>query len=147
MPTLHPFAIHFPLALLLTSTLFTLLALRPEGAAWAKSSYHCLLVGWLSGVLAMITGVADATRQVAGPDTLYGHEVVRLVNAHAFASLAAMGCYGVAFLRLRRCPDLLGDPAMRRGYIGLHALGAALLLLGGWLGGRLVYGWGLGVGG
>jgi uncharacterized membrane protein len=145
--TLHPFTVHFPLALLLVSSLFTLLALRQPGSAWGSSAYHCLLVGWLSGVLAVLTGLLDAVRQVVGPDAPYGVEVVRLVNAHAFISIAALGLYGTALLRRRRRPDLLTDPAARRSYLWLHGLGAALLLIGGWLGGRLVYVFGLGVSG
>lgn len=145
MVALHPFTVHFPLALLLVSSLFTLLAVRRVGEAWESSAYHCLLVGWLTGIVALLTGLLDAARQVAGPDAPRGGEVVGWVNAHAFVSMAALAIYGQALLRRRRRPDLLADPEARRGYLWLHGVGTALLLVGGWLGGRLVYAFGLGV--
>lgn len=143
MYALHPSSIHFPLALLLASSLFTLLALRSRAPGWESSAYHCLIVGWLAGAVALLTGTLDALRQLVGPDAPRG--VLGWVNAHAFANLAAMALYGQALLRRRRRPDLLADPAARRGYLWLHAAGAALLIGGGWAGGHLVYILGLGV--
>ncbi len=144
MYALHPFTVHFPIALLLVSGLFSLLALR-RGGAWGASAYHCLLVGWLAAVAALLSGTFDAVRQLVGPDAPRDNTLIGWVNAHAFANLAATVVYGQALLRRRRRPDILDDPAARRGYLRLHAAGAALLLLGGWLGGELVYAFGLGV--
>lgn len=144
MYALHPLSVHFPLALLLASGLFVLLALRSGSAGWATSAYHCLIVGWLTGAVALLTGTLDALPQLVGPEAPYA-SAVGLVNAHAFANLAALVVYGQALLRCRRQPDLLTDPTARRGYLWLHAVGAALLLGGGWVGGHLVYVLGLGV--
>lgn len=145
MYALHPFTVHFPIGLLLASGLFTLLAVR-RGGAWESSAYHCLLIGWLAGAVALLTGLLDAARQLAGPDATRDGGVIGWVNAHAFVNLAALAVYGQALLRRRRSPAILADAEARRGYLWLHAAGAALLLVGGWLGGRLVYGFGLGVG-
>jgi uncharacterized membrane protein len=144
MYALHPFTVHFPLALLLVSGLFTLLAVRRAGAGWETSAYHCMLVGWLGGVVALLTGTLDAVRQLVGPDAVRDNTLINWVNAHAFSTLAALVVYGQALLRRRRNQAILADPEARRGYLRLHVLGAALLLLGGWLGGHLVYGLGLG---
>lgn len=144
MEALHPATVHFPIALLLVSGLFTLLALR-RGGPWETSAYHCLVVGWLTGVAAVLSGAYDALRQLTGPEVPRDNALVGWVNAHAFSNLAALAVYGQALLRRRRRPAILADPAARRGYLWLHAVGAALLVLGGWLGGRLVYGFGLGV--
>lgn len=144
MYALHPFTVHFPLALLLVSGLFTILALR-RGGAWETSAYHCLIAGWLGAAVALLTGTADAVRQLVGPEVPRDNAVLGWVNAHAIANLAATVVYGQALLRRRRSPGLLADPDARRGYLRLHALGAALLLIGGWLGGHLVYVLGLGV--
>ncbi|HMQ34916.1 MAG TPA: DUF2231 domain-containing protein [Chloroflexaceae bacterium] len=144
MYALHPFTVHFPLALLLVSGAFTVLALR-RGGGWETSAYHCLLVGWLAGVVALLTGTLDAVRQLAGPDAPRDNATIGWVNAHAIANLAALAVYGQALLRRRRNAGILADPESRRGYLRLHALGAALLLVGGWLGGYLVYALGLGV--
>lgn len=150
MYALHPLSVHFPLALLLASGLFTMIALRgggapTSGAGWETSAYHCLLVGWLAGVVALLTGAVDAVRQLVGPEAPRDNAMIGWVNAHAIANLAAMGVYGQALLRRRRRPAILADPAARRGYLRLHAAGAALLLIGGWIGGHLVYVLGLGL--
>jgi uncharacterized membrane protein len=145
MYALHPISVHFPLALLLVSGLFTLLALRGGDARWETSAYHCLIIGWLTGGVALLTGTVDALRQLVGPEAPRDNELIGWVNAHAFTNLAALVVYGQALLRRRRRPDLLADPAARRGYLWLHAAGAALLVGGGWIGGHLVYGLALGV--
>jgi uncharacterized membrane protein len=144
MYALHPFTVHFPIALLLASGLFTWLALRRAGGGWETSAYHCLLLGWLGGVAATLTGLFDATSQLLGPDARRDNALINWVNAHAFSSLAALLVYGQALLRRRRNPAILADPEGRRSYLRLHLVGAALLLIGGWLGGYLVYELGLG---
>lgn len=146
MYTLHPATVHLPLGLLLASGLFTLIYLRRGDAAWETSAYHCLLVGWLAGALAVLSGSLDALRQLTGPDGARDNNVIGWVNAHAFANIAALALYGQALLRRRRRPDLLVDAEARRGYLWLQLGGAALLLFGGWAGGHLVYGLGLGIG-
>lgn len=141
MYPVHAFTVHFPIALLLVSGLFTALALRRGGEGWGQSAYHCLIVGWLASVVALITGVADIARQLADVGGAIGW-----VNAHAFVNVAAVLVYGQALLRRRRNPAILDDADGRRGYLGLHGLGAALIIVGGWLGGHLVYALGIGIG-
>jgi len=147
MLPLHPVTVHFPLALLLTSSLFTLLALRFKAGNWDSSAYHCLLIGCLGGLVALLTGTIDAVRQIVGPDATHTGGVVGWVNTHAFVSLAALVLYGRALLLRRRWKGLPHDTSARRTYLWLHAAGAMLLTVGGWLGGQLVYGFGLGVSG
>jgi uncharacterized membrane protein len=144
MYAIHPATVHFPIALLLVSSLFTLIALRRAGG-WETSAYHCLLVGWLAGVVAVLTGVWDAVRQLTGPDAIRDNTLITFVNIHAASNIAALVVYGQALLRRRRAPAILADAAARPGYLRLHLFGALLLLVGGWLGGYLVYRLGLGV--
>ncbi|GAB4423255.1 MAG: DUF2231 domain-containing protein [Chloroflexi bacterium OHK40] len=144
MYALHPFTVHFPIALLLVSGFFTVVALRRGEATWDTSAYHCLIVGWLAGVVAILSGAVDAWRQLFGSEAPRANGVISWINAHAFANIAAMALYGQALLRRRRQPQILADPAARRGYLWLHGAGAVLLIVGGWLGGHLVYGLGLG---
>lgn len=145
MYALHPASVHFPLGLLLASSLFTLIALRRGVPAWETSAYHCLLVGWLAGVIALLTGTLDAARQLMGPDAPRDANLLSWVNAHAFVNIGALVVYGQALLRRRRNPHLLVAQETRRGYLGLHIGGALLLIIGGWLGGQLVYELGLGM--
>ncbi len=145
MYALHPLTVHFPLGLLLASGLFTLLYLRRGERAWETSAYHCLLVGWIAGAVALASGTIDALRQLVGPDVPRDNGLIGWVNAHAFLNVAVVIVYGQALLLRRRRPDLLDDDQARRGYLARHILGAALLAAGGWVGGHLVYGLGMGV--
>jgi uncharacterized membrane protein len=141
---LHPVTVHFPVALLLANALLTLLYLRGWGAAYETSAYHCLVLGWLGAVVATLSGAWDAWQQVYGPDAPRDVALLNWVNAHAAVGLAIVGVYGRALLLRRRQPDVLADAQARRGYLRLLLLGALLVLVGGWLGGYLVYTLGLG---
>lgn len=145
MYPLHPATVHIPIGLLLASSLFTLIAVRSGGAAWATSAYHCLLVGWICGVLALLTGTFDAVRQLTDPALPRDNTLIGWVNAHAASNLAAIASYGQALLRRRRDPAILDRPETRRPYLRLHLIGTLALLIGGWLGGHLVYSLGMGV--
>jgi uncharacterized membrane protein len=144
MYAIHPITVHFPLALLLASGLFTALYLRRSERAWETSAYHCLIVGWIAGVVALATGTIDALRQLVGPDVPRDNALIGWVNAHAFLNVAVVVVYGQALLLRRRRPGILDDAEARRGYLGRQALGALLLVAGGWVGGHLVYTLGLG---
>lgn len=140
---LHPATVHFPIALLLAGTLFTLLYTRGHGRAFATSAYHCLVAGWLGAAITTIAGVLAAVPQVVGPDAPHADKI-GWVNAHAALGIATVLVFGQALLRYRRSPALLDDAQQRRGYLALLAAGSALLVAGGWLGGHLVYSLGLG---
>jgi uncharacterized membrane protein len=139
MYALHPLTVHFPLGLLLASGLFTLIGLRRAAPAWEASAYHCLLVGWLAGVVALASGTYDALRQLAGPDLPRDGALVGWVNAHAFINLAGLIIYGQALLLRRRGPAIFDNRQTRRAYLARQAVGALLLVVGGWIGGHLVY--------
>ncbi len=144
---LHPAVVHFPIALLLVSVALTLLYLRRGGtpASLETTAYHCLIIGWFGAVLAVLTGSIDAWRQVYSADLPRDAGLLNRLNLHAILGLAVVAVYGAALLRRRRNPHLLADPQQRRGYVRLLLIGAGLLLVGSWLGGQLVYRFGLGV--
>ncbi len=145
--SLHPAVVHFPIALLLVSVVLTLLSLRRGGlpASLETTAYHCLVIGWLGASLAVLTGSIDAWRQVYGTDLPRDAGLLNRLNLHASLGLAVVAVYGMALLRRRRNPHLLADPQQRRGYVSLLLLGAVLLVVGSWLGGQLVYRFGVGV--
>jgi uncharacterized membrane protein len=145
MYSIHPFTVHFPVALLLANGLFTWLYLRGQGKAFETSAYHCLLVGWLGAVVAVLTGAWDAWRQVYGPQTPNDPVLLNWVNVHAAVGIALVVVYGQALLRCRRDPRVLDNPRTRKGYLRLIIIGLVLVLVDGWIGARLVYGFGLGV--
>jgi uncharacterized membrane protein len=108
------------------------------------AAYHCLWLGWLLLLPAVVTGTIDAARQVFDP--LHPREDALVwVNAHALAGVAIMIVYWQAWQARRRNPAILDDAGARRGYLALLTLGAMLVVLTGWLGGQLVYSLRLGI--
>jgi uncharacterized membrane protein len=104
-----------------------------------------MIVGWFGAAVAVLSGLIDALRQFSGPEAVRDPAVLMWVNAHAAAGLAALFIFGRALLIRRRNPAILSDRQRRRGYLGLLSVGAALIVLSGWLGGRLVYQYKIGV--
>jgi len=144
MYALHPATVHIPIGLLLASTLFTFIALRTGRMQWEQSSWHCLIFGLIGAALAIVSGLIDAARQLAGPQIAPDDPVILWVNGHAAASLAATLCYGRVWLMRRRQHAILNDVVQRNAYLGWHIAGVIFLVVGGWLGGRLVFGFDLG---
>ena len=131
---LHPALVHFPIGLLLSATLADL--------AWMTGLTGDVQVGAVmmaaglgAGLLAMGAGLFDLTR--LKPD----------VVPHATRHMTAVGLawlgYAIA-LYLRR--DVFsGGTTIAIPSFWASLVSAALLALGGWLGGRLVYTFGAGV--
>jgi uncharacterized membrane protein len=144
MHPLHPLTVHLPIGLLIGNALLTLIYLRRGDRAFEASAFHCLWLGWLLLLPAVVSGTWDAAQQLLNaanprPDAL------PWVNAHAAVGLVLLVVYWRAWQIRRRRPGILDDARGRRGYLAHLATGAALTVLNGWLGGELVYGLGLGV--
>jgi uncharacterized membrane protein len=134
----HPLTVHLPIGLLLGNALLTLLYLRRGDRALEMSAFHCLWLGWLGTLLAIATGTLDAVRQLFDA-THPRDDALTWINAHAFVGIAILIVYWQAWQIRRRRPGVLDEPAARRGYLGRLAVGIALVVLDGWLGGHLVY--------
>ena len=131
---LHPALVHFPIGLLLSATLADLAHL-----AGLTGDVHFAAVlmaaGLAAALLAMAAGMVDFAR------------LDEAVVPHAVPHMIAVGTawlgYGLA-LYLRR--DVLsGGTTVAMSSIAVSVVSAAILALGGWLGGRLVYTFGAGV--
>jgi uncharacterized membrane protein len=131
---LHPAVVHFPIALLLSATIADL-----AWIAGLTSDAHVgaiLMAGGLvGGLVAMAAGMIDFAR-------LDGALVPHALRHIGCVGLAWLG-YAVAFY-LRR-GTLFGSAAIAPSALVLSFASGALLALGGWLGGRLVYTFGAGV--
>lgn len=147
--TLHPATVHFPIALLLVGSLAGLLYLwwqpRPE---FRVLTWWLLPLGWIGAGVAALTGLlAQGSLPPQAPYTV-------VLNGHITSGLALLVVYAALFYRLwlfrnrRRSTDpadLLDVPAARPWLTLLLLLGIALVVIGGWLGGQLVYTWGVNV--
>lgn len=132
---IHPAIVHFPIALLLSATIADM-----AWVAGLTSDTHLAAVlmagGLVAGLVAMAAGMVDFAR------------LDEALVPHALRHMAAVGIawlgYGVA-LYLRR-DALFGDAHVEAPTIAVSVVSASILALGGWLGGKLVYTFGAGVG-
>jgi uncharacterized membrane protein len=149
LDTLHPATVHFPIALLLVGSLAGLLYLwwqpRPE---LCILTWWLLFLGWVGAGVAALTGLlAQGNLPPQAPFTV-------VLNGHITSGLALIVVYAALFYRVwlfrnrRRATDpddLLDLPSARPWLTLLFLLGMALVVIGGWLGGHLVYTWGVNV--
>lgn len=124
----HPITVHLPLGALITASAFELLALG--GLPSSEPARWTLAAGLLGGGIAVGTGLLDLLAAPEGP------RVERRLLQHLTAMSAALACYAAAYAL---------DPSSPAVVLGLHVSGLVLLAIGGWAGGELVYGQGVGV--
>jgi uncharacterized membrane protein len=147
--TLHPAVVHFPIALLLLGSAAGLLYLAGVRRADLLSlTWWPLRLGWLGGAAAVLTGLlAQSGLPPQAPYT-------DVLNWHIGTSWALLLVYAAVLYRQwlyankRRAADPadLLDLARARGWlIAALVAGSGLVVVGGWLGGELVYTWGVNV--
>lgn len=123
---LHPFAVHFPLALWLTSAFFDLMAWRRGDPVYRRAAYWLVGLGLLGAFLSIASGwidLLDQTRQGVGPGLLLRHRL------HSGVAYAATMAYAVNFgLRYRSQNRLAGT------LLVLSLVGAVLIAITGYLG-------------
>jgi uncharacterized membrane protein len=126
---LHPFAVHFPLALWLTSAFFDLMAWRREDPAYRRAAYWLVGLGLLGALFSIASGWLDLLgqeRQGVGPGLLQRHRL------HSGVAYAATVAYAVNFgWRYRSQNRLVGTLLL------LSLLGAILVAIAGYLGADL----------
>ncbi len=141
MGPFHPRLVHFPIALTLAGIAFVAIGLigRRSEERWLWSGRWLLLAGWISTLAAGIAGLVDQGRAADLPP------VRDVINQHITVGVAILIVLGAALYWPLKAKRLLVVPAGRRAYLGLLLLVALLILLDGWLGGKLVYEFGVGV--
>lgn len=135
---LHPRFVHFPIALSLVGVLFLLLGMLRRHETWIGYGRISLLLGWLGVLAAVVTGLID---QAAAPQNA---TVTAVIDQHITAGIALLIAAGLAIYWPLRVKRLWDSPA-RWGYVALLAVIVLLVLVEGWLGGKLVYELGVGV--
>lgn len=130
---LHPALVHFPIACWSLATLADFASLHFGEASWQWSA-GLLTVGCAIALVAMVAGLFEVPRVPNGPALrdAYLHMTLMLI---AFTFFTARLLLGLDDLR----PVAPGALALT-----FDTLGFITLAIGGWLGGRLVYGYGIG---
>lgn len=135
---IHPMLVHFPAALFPTSLLFDLLSLWPGLTPFVKIAFYTMAVGEAAAVVAAVTGAIDYfTKLVPGTPAF------RVGTLHALLNAGILLLYGFN-LGLRMGPALEA-PRTPVGLLLLSVAGVAVLIVSNYLGGRLIYHFGVGV--
>ena len=135
----HPRLVHFPIALAVTGAVFSGLGLLRRRERWISYGQLSSLLGWFGVIAAVVTGLIDQSR--APQDAA----VTAVINQHITAGVALLISLGLALYWPLRNKRLFSEGNARWGYLALLILIVALVAVEGWLGGKLVYTFGVGV--
>lgn len=130
---LHPAIVHFPVATWSLAVATDFASLVFGELAWQWSA-PLLAVGCLTALAAMLTGMLELARIPEGP-------ALKDTWVHMAAMLTAF-CFFLASLILRL--EELQPQAPNMAVLATDAIGFIALAFGGYMGGRLVYGHGVG---
>ena len=133
---LHPAVVHFPIACWSLATAADVASLWWGKPAWMLAGV-LLALGTLIALAAMATGFIELMKVGAE------HPATRDLNRHLLLMLSAWCLYATS-LSLRLQGTTLTQPDTVD--LVLSVVGFVVLVIGGWFGGKLVYGHGVGVG-
>jgi nitrite reductase/ring-hydroxylating ferredoxin subunit/uncharacterized membrane protein len=135
---LHPGLVHYPIGLFLLTALFDLASLLIPGQEWAGlAAVYTLAGGAVLGLLAAVPGLIDWS------EIRIDHPGKRTATAHMLLNLTATTLFLISlFMRAvwqQHSPENILPAVL--GWIGM-----GVILVSGYLGGKLVYDEGIGVG-
>lgn len=133
---LHPQFVHFPIALLGTSLIFDIIGLARGEPVWWSIAFWNIALGLVIAAVAATTGLMDSRRVKSDSPA------AKVVTPHMLSMIAAVVAYGVALI-IRGGPGTPSGAGIA-GTIVLEAVGLLLLIVGGYLGGEMVYRHGVG---
>ncbi|HEX8230275.1 MAG TPA: DUF2231 domain-containing protein [Chloroflexia bacterium] len=134
---LHPIIVHIPTALWPASLLFDLLANLRNDNTLVQAAFYMALFGWVSALAAIPTGLADWM------DIKREKPAWRLGVYHMALNLTATLLWG--FNLLLRWGDVSTTASVGALPLGLSVVGTLILFVSGYLGGRMVYHYGIGI--
>lgn len=134
---LHPILVHFPTALFPTSLLFDVAGLAGVGEGIVvPAAFFLLALGLAGGIAAALPGLLDWSELARGSPER------RTADRHALLNLGVLTLFGVTLALRAGSLDQASPPL---GWVVLSAIGVVLLGWANFLGGRLVYQYGVGV--
>jgi len=131
---IHPMLVSFPIGLWVFSFVCDLIGLMvDEPSAWSTVAFYTMVGGLVGALCAAIPGFIDYRFYQGGKPPLK-----RIARMHMTVNLIVVVLYALnIWLRV--------DGPSRGAPVVLSALGVALLVLSGWLGGQMVHVYGVGV--
>lgn len=135
---LHPALVHFPIGLFLLSLILDIASyLEVTSNVLFRASLYAMGVGLGMGILAALTGLVDRS------DIRLDHPARKTSTIHMVLNLTALGLFGINFFLRLGQEDLSGFTLI---YLLLSLIGVGIFLVSGYLGGKMVYDNGIGVG-
>ncbi|TAK32166.1 MAG: DUF2231 domain-containing protein [Chloroflexota bacterium] len=132
---LHSVMVRFPAALWPLALGLDVMSLFAPDPFWTRAAGICVLVGDVGAGLAILFGLLELIA------CWHRGEARGRLLFHTIVNTAAAGIFAVALsLRLTPEPPASASAAV----VALEVIGVGLMLLGNWLGGLLVYRYGLG---
>ena len=131
---LHPALVHFPVACWSLATAADLASVRFGTPAWHLAGLM-LAIGLVMSIPALLAGMYELTRVVEESPAW------RTIYVHMGAMSAALLLYAVSLFARLDHTTLLEPGSLA---VACSVCGFIALALGGWFGGKLVYGHGLG---
>ena len=133
----HPALVHIPTALWPSAFVFDILSQFQPDNALVQLAFYAILLGLIVALMAIPTGYADWT------DIKPDKPAWRLGLYHMILNVIVSILWGSNLaLRVR---GLQADESVPPGLVGLSALATGLLLVSGYLGGRMIYAYGINV--
>ena len=134
---LHPALVHVPTGLWPFAFLVDVISQFRPDPIWGQLAFYAILVGLVVALLAIPTGYADWT------DIRPEKPAWKLGLAHMILNLIISVLWAInLFLRIRG-PQT--EPSVPLGLVVLSGLATLLLLVSGYLGGRMIYAQGISV--
>jgi uncharacterized membrane protein len=134
---IHPMLIPFPLALWVTSFIVDILYYFTRHPTLLTFAKFLLAAGCIAALVAAIFGIIDWL-------AINNNEVKKVANWHARLNIIALIVFAISlFLRMGSYSDLVGRSLTIPFLLSL--LGVILITISGWLGGELVFRYGVGV--
>ncbi|HJR80372.1 MAG TPA: DUF2231 domain-containing protein [Anaerolineales bacterium] len=134
---LHPALVHVPTALWPSAFAFDLFSQFRAENAFVQLAFYAILLGLIFALMAIPTGYADWT------DIKPEKPAWKLGLYHMILNAIVSILWGISLaLRVR---GLQTASSVSLGLLGLSALATVLLLVSGYLGGRMIYAYGINV--
>jgi uncharacterized membrane protein len=133
---LHPALVHFPVGLWLAAVLWDGVGWwRSNEVLWPQMSYWCLALGLAAALPAVATGLVEYFALNSDDPA------IDTATAHMMAMAGSAALFGASWVVRAKT----GIAVAPNGWaLALSLIGASALAVGGWLGGALVYRYGIG---
>jgi len=132
MLDIHPFVIHFAIALLVVSVLFDIIAVSTNRPHFETAGWWNLFLGFFAALFAVITGLYAKNSAFITPDTK------TLLTYHQYLGIATAVIFTGLFI-WRSGMNRVIQPKWRGLYLSISVLGVVVLLTVGFIGGLMVY--------